>query len=96
MKKSVFALLLIVLSTQVYAQTPTEKRYSLYGVCFYNLENLFDTIHAPGKNDFEYLPSGSNRWGTMKYRAKVKNMATVLADLCTDRLPNGPAVVGVA
>lgn len=96
MKKSVFALLLIVLSTQVFAQTPAEKRYSLYGVCFYNLENLFDTIHAPGKNDFEYLPSGSNRWGTMKYRAKVKNMATVLSDLCTDRLPNGPAVVGVS
>ena len=96
MKKILFALLLAIVSSQAFTQTPTEKRYSLYGVCFYNLENLFDTIHAPGKNDFEYLPDGGNRWGTMKYRAKVKNMATVLADLCSDRLKGGPAVVGVS
>ena len=29
---------------------------------FYNLENLFDTIHDDGKNDYEYLPKGKNRW----------------------------------
>ena len=28
----------------------------LYSVAFYNLENLFDTIHDTGKNDYEYLP----------------------------------------
>ena len=25
----------------------------------YNLENLFDTIHDAGKNDYEFLPDGS-------------------------------------
>ena len=25
----------------------------LYSVAFYNLENLFDTIHDAGKNDYE-------------------------------------------
>ena len=29
-----------------------EKRYALYGVAFYNLENLFDTIHTVGRNDW--------------------------------------------
>lgn len=96
MKRLALFLLLLWSVNFSFGQTSSEKRYNLYGVAFYNLENLFDTIHAPGKNDYEYLPDGANRWGTMKYRAKVKNMATVLADLCTDRLPNGPAIVGVS
>ncbi len=29
----------------------------LYSVAFYNLENLFDTIHDAGKNDYEFLPT---------------------------------------
>ena len=30
-------------------------------VAFYNLENVFDTIHDEGKNDYEYLPDGGSR-----------------------------------
>lgn len=72
------------------------KRYALYGVAFYNLENLFDTLHDAGKNDYEYLPDGKNKWGKMKYEAKLHNMARVLSELCTDKLPQGPAVIGVS
>ena len=70
-----------------------QKRLALYGVAFYNLENLFDTVHDAGKNDYEYLPKGKNRWGKMKYEAKLHNMARVLSELCTDKLPVGPAVI---
>lgn len=73
-----------------------EKRYKVYSVGFYNLENLFDTIHDAGKNDFEYLPEGTNKWGTMKYKGKLKNMATVLNEMSTDLLPVGLAAVGVS
>lgn len=73
-----------------------QKRYALYGAAFYNLENLFDTLHDAGKNDFEYLPSGTMKWGKMKYEAKLHNMARVLSELCTDKLPAGPAFVGVS
>lgn len=76
--------------------TAQQKRYALYGVAFYNLENLFDTLHDAGKNDYEYLPDGTNKWGKMKYEAKLHNMARVLSELCTDKLPAGPAVVGVS
>ena len=51
-----------------HAGTQQQKRLALYGVAFYNLENLFDTIHAPGKNDYEFLPEGSYAWNGMKYR----------------------------
>ena len=45
---------------------------------FYNLENLFDTYHDEGKNDYEYLPDGANQWTEVKYRKKLHNMASVI------------------
>ena len=72
------------------------KKEQLYGVAFYNLENLFDTLHDEGKKDYEYLPDGRNKWDDEKYQAKLKNMSTVLSMLATDKLPEGPAVIGMA
>lgn len=103
MRKSIlsFALLLLALTTLTSFTTSSDvqqqKRYGLYGVAFYNLENLFDTLHDAGKNDYEYLPSGTMKWGKMKYEAKLHNMSRVLSELCTDKLPKvGAAVIGVS
>lgn len=81
--------------------TNAEKRYNAYAVGFYNLENLFDTLHtlAPDgedKNDYEYLPDGKNKWNRMKYEAKLKNMSTVLSQMGTDMIPTGMTLVGVS
>ena len=46
----------------------------LYSVAFYNLENLFDTIHDAGKNDYEFLPDGSYQWTAKKYESKLQNL----------------------
>jgi hypothetical protein len=51
---------------------------------FYNLENLFDTYHDEGKNDYEYLPDGANKWTEAKYRKKLQNMAHVIAEMKKD------------
>lgn len=96
-----FALLLLAFTTLTSFTTKAtfsqqQKRYALYGVAFYNLENLFDTIHDIGKNDYEYLPNGTMKWGKMKYEAKLHNMSRVLSELCTDKLPMGAAVIGVS
>ena len=100
MRKLLFICLAFV-GLHLLAAPPTgtqqqQKRLALYGVAFYNLENLFDTIHAPGKNDYEFLPNGSYAWNGMKYRAKLKNLSEVLAQLCTDRVKAGAAVIGVS
>ena len=87
------ALMLLVSSMSAQAQ---EKKYSVYAIGFYNLENLFDTQHDPGKNDYEYLPDGSNKWTEMKYQHKLRNIAKVLAEMGTDKLPVGCAAIGVA
>ena len=89
-------LLALLLAGAVGAQAQ-DRRLSLYGVGFYNLENLFDTEHDEGKNDFEYLPDGANHWTQMKYEHKLKNMSRALADMGRDRLPGiGCAVIGVS
>lgn len=64
-------------------------------VAFYNLENLFDTIDNEGVNDLEYTPGGSNKWNTLKYNAKQKNMSYALSQLGLDHSPVGAAVIGV-
>ena len=38
----------------------SNRPINAYVIGFYNLENLFDTIDTPNKNDSEYLPDGSN------------------------------------
>lgn len=91
-KNMLFALLLLLAATSCNGQ----KKYGLYPVAFYNLENLFDTIHDEGKNDYEYLPTGANHWDKNKYENKLKNMARALLDLGTDKVPQGAAVIGVS
>lgn len=55
-----------------------------YVIGFYNLENLFDTVHDEGKNDYQYLPDGQNQWTEAKYQKKVHNMAQVIAAMKQD------------
>lgn len=87
-------ILLIAACTLGYAQ---EKRFALYCVAFYNMENLFDTIHDDGRNDYDFLPGGSYKWNTLKYQSKLKNMASVISRLGGEKLQAmGPAVIGLA
>lgn len=72
------------------------KKYAVYCVAFYNQENLFDTIHDAHKNDYEFLPNGGYHWTGLKYKNKLKNMATVLADFKDKMAPAGPAFIGLS
>lgn len=95
MKKSVLCLwmLLVVAVLTAKAQEPEKP---LYSVAFYNLENLFDTLHDAGKNDADFLPGGRYGWNSYKYSHKLRNMARVICELGKERVPRGAALVGVA
>ena len=67
-----------------------------YAIGFYNLENLFDTCHDEGKNDYEFLAEGTYKWTAEKYVNKLHNMARVLSEMGTDKLEEGCAAIGVA
>ena len=49
--KSFLVALLAIMTVGGYANT---REMQIRCVAFYNLENLFDTIHDEGKNDYEY------------------------------------------
>lgn len=79
MKKIYSILLCLLLFSGVsYAQQDGKRNYV---IGFYNLENLFDTYDDPAKNDEEFLPDGANKWTETKYRKKLHNMATVIAEM---------------
>ena len=90
-------LLLILLLVSGICVAKDKKGQNIYGIGFYNLENLFDTCHDEGKNDYEFLAEGSYKWTGEKYKCKLQNMAKVLAEMGTDKLPDvGCAAIGVA
>ena len=95
--KKTFLFLAVMLLWGVSTASADEKKFSLYGVGFYNLENLFDTCHDEGHNDYQFLPDGQYKWTGLKYTHKLRNMARVLAELGTDKLPGiGCALIGVS
>ena len=107
MRKGFISLLAIMVALTILSwrtEGTQERTLQVYGVAFYNLENLFDTIHDEGKNDFEYLPDGTNKWGALKYTNKLKNMAQVLANLGTEmtmksglqKVCKSPAIIGLS
>lgn len=64
-------------------------------VGFYNLENLFDTIDGPNLDE-EFLPNGAMRWTSMKYKAKLKNMAYAISQIGLETTPSGVSILGVS
>lgn len=94
MKHFFFAVIGVLLA---FLPASAQKKYSVYGIGFYNQENLFDTCHDEGKRDYDFLPTGSYKWNAMKYNHKLNNMSRALADMGTDVLPNiGCAIIGLA
>lgn len=72
--------------------------FDTYVIGFYNLENLFDTINDPTlRNNDEFTPKGKNRWGTMKYNAKLENMSYAISQIgVTSLTPDGAVILGVS
>jgi hypothetical protein len=57
-------------------------------IAFYNVENLYDTIPDPSKNDTEFIPSSKHQWDTHKYLKKIKDLAMVMDSM------DFPAIIG--
>jgi len=45
---------------------------------FYNVENLFDTLDHPEKNDDEFTPAGRNHWTSYRYYTKLQRISKVM------------------
>jgi len=73
-----------------------QKNYQIKTVAFYNLENLFDTINDPTKND-EASPMMEIKKGRSEvYKKKLNNMAKVISEIGLKASKNSPVLLGVA
>lgn len=93
-----FTLLSIVFCTvsmnpQIQAQ---ETKFSAYGIGFYNVENLFDTVNDTLINDEEFLPEGKKAWTLEKYKQKIASTASVIAQLGKGVCKDGLSLLGVS
>lgn len=50
-----------------------------FRVMSYNVENLFDTIDNPDKNDNDFLPTGNRHWTRGRYYHKLQQIAKVIS-----------------
>lgn len=65
-----------------------------YTVAFYNVEDLFDMSDDPNTADEDMLPLSDRGWNEERYRAKLRSLARVIADMGGE---NGfPVLIGVA
>jgi len=77
-------------------QSADKAQYRVFGVAFYNLENLFDTINANGTYDLEFSPKGARQWDSRKYWSKINRLARTIEAMTTPTTPQGPAIIGVS
>lgn len=92
-----FVMLVTAAGIILHADDKGSKRSArVFGVAFYNLENLFDTINNNGKYDLEFSPQGSRRWDADKYYKKIDNLARTIAAMKSPTTPMGPAIIGVS
>ena len=94
MRNYILGLLLAIISLNTTAQ---EKRnFKIHTIAFYNVENLFDTINDINKND-EASPIMEIKFNRSEiYKKKVKNMASVIADIGSDLVNKSPSIVGLS
>ena len=84
MIKPALKLIIVILffNNSLYSQN--EREFKIHTVAFYNVENLFDTINDPNKQDEKspMMDITYDRGGV--YKQKIKNMAKVIADIGQD------------
>ncbi|MCX7546399.1 endonuclease/exonuclease/phosphatase family protein [Xanthomarina sp. F1114] len=96
MKNLKFWLAALFLTAFLNIHAQEKKTYKVHTIAFYNLENLFDTVNDPEKND-EASPIMEMKGDVEEvYKKKVSNMARVIADIGKDITNNSPVILGVA
>lgn len=79
MSKRCVACLFACLLANVLALLASAQPRNDLRVMEYNVENLFDTLHAVGHQDVEFTPQGDHQWGSARYWAKLSRLSKVIA-----------------
>ena len=91
--KYIYTILLVACCYSLSAQ---KASFTVSIIGFYNLENLYDTINDPFKNDEEFLPNSERNYNSRVYFDKLDRLSDVISQIGTDINPDGVALLGVA
>jgi predicted extracellular nuclease len=84
--RKVIIVITLFLSFSIQAQ---DKKFT---IAFYNVENLFDTINDPLKNDDDFTPEGKLMWNSNRYLSKTINTSKVIMAIGNGEVP---AIMGL-
>ena len=83
----------ILIGSSLFAQK--ESQYQIRTIAFYNVENLFDTQNDSLTKDEDRTPNGKDQWTLKRYRRKINNTATVLAEIGNTITNTSPDIIGL-
>jgi hypothetical protein len=78
--KTITTFIIIAITIVLGTSSKAQNQDTLY-VAFWNLENLFDTVDNPEKNDEQFLPDGDREWTEEKLDKKMYNIARVIRSM---------------
>jgi len=84
--------LICLISTAVIAQG--QKSYKVNAIAFYNVENLFDSLDDPRKDDDDFTPDGKKEWSQGRYEKKIQNLSKVIQSMEGEQ--GLPWIIGLA
>jgi len=95
MKKTLLLGGFMCISLLINAQSKTNQ-YTIRTLAFYNVENLFDTINNPNKND-EASPMMELKGNKSKvYWDKIDKLGSVISQIGFEDAKTGPAIIGIS
>ncbi len=92
---SMFGWILIFFWISPSCISQNKQSFKAVTVAFYNVENLFDYEDDPLTFDDDRTPEGKDHWTESMYRAKVSNMAKVIAEIGLEIVDTAPTIIGV-
>ena len=96
MKKRVLFGVIFIMAFSILSSQEKGKQYNIRTIAFYNLENLYDTINDETIND-EASPMMELKANKSKvYWQKINNMASVIAQIGSEKANTGPSIIGVS
>src|SRR5512145_130707 len=70
--------LLLLLPLLALCVLPTRPQSVSFRILEYNVENLFDTLHAEGFDDLAFTPQGEQKWTSLRLGYKLSQIARTL------------------
>lgn len=67
-----------------------------FSIAFYNVENLFDTVHNEFTLDKDYTPDGNYQWNQDRYERKIRNLSNVISKIGLKESKLPPVFIGLA